>query len=179
MYRLGDDQPIVPEDDHYWIAPNAVVVGRVKLALNASVWFGAVLRGDNEWIEVGENSNVQDCAILHTDPGYPLSIGASVTIGHAAVLHGCQVGNNSLIGIGSIVLNGAKIGDHCLIGANTLIPNGKAIPDGSLVMGSPGKIVRDLNDEEIALLSYSAEHYVEKWQRYRQDLEHVDKRWNP
>jgi len=173
MYGLGEDQPIVPADGHYWIAPNAVVVGRVKLAINASVWFGAVLRGDNEWIEVGENSNVQDGAVLHTDPGYPLSIGTNVTVGHAVVLHGCEVGTNSLIGIGSVVLNGAKIGNHCLIGANTLIPNGKIIPDGSLVMGSPGRVVRDLNDEETALLNYSAEIYVEKWQRFRQDLTRI------
>src|SRR5580704_8636209 len=147
-YRLGDREPTLPPEGEYWIAPNAVVVGNVILKRNASVWFGAVLRGDNDPIVVGENSNVQDNAVLHTDVGQPLIIGANVTVGHMVMLHGCQIGDGSLIGIGSIVLNGAKIGRNCIIGASSLITEGKEIPDNSLVMGSPGKVVRTLTDEQ-------------------------------
>jgi carbonic anhydrase/acetyltransferase-like protein (isoleucine patch superfamily) len=142
-------------------------VGRVILKKNASVWFGATLRGDNEPIVVGENSNVQDGSVCHTDMGSPLIIGANVTIGHMVMLHGCEIGDNSLIGIGSIVLNGAKIGKNCLIGANTLITEGKEIPDNSLVMGAPGKVVRDVSESQSAVLRAGALHYVENWKRFR------------
>ena len=170
VYDLGAASPSLPDADEYWIAPNAVVLGRVTLKKNASVWFGATLRGDNDPIEVGENSNVQDGSVLHTDTGSPLTIGANVTIGHMVMLHGCTIGDNSLIGIGSIILNGAKIGRNCLIGANCLITEGKEIPDNSLVMGAPGKVVREVSAEQAQVLGGSALHYVENWKRYRQGL---------
>ena len=141
-YRSGRPDPTLPEGGEYWIAPNAVVLGNVILKKNASVWFGAVLRGDNDPITVGENSNVQDNSVLHTDIGSPLTIGANVTVGHMVMLHGCTIGDGSLIGIGSIVLNGARIGRNCLIGAARLITEGKEIPDNSMVMGAPGQVVR-------------------------------------
>ena len=170
VYRLGDIAPQLPPPGEYWIAPTAVVLGRVVLKPNASVWFGAVLRGDNDPITVGENSNIQDLSVLHTDDGVPLTIGAGVTVGHKVMLHGCTVGDNSLIGINSVVLNGAVIGKNCLIGANSLIPEGKVIPDGSLVMGSPGKVVRELDARAVQMLRLSALHYVENWKRYARDL---------
>jgi len=170
VYNLGDVAPELPRDDEYWIAPNAAVVGRVILKRNASVWFGATLRGDNDPITIGENSNVQDGSVLHTDTGYPLTIGANVTVGHMVMLHGCTIGDGSLIGIGSIVLNGAKIGKNCLIGANCLITEGKEIPDNSLVMGAPGKVVREISQEQGRVLAGGAMHYVENWKRYRAGL---------
>jgi carbonic anhydrase/acetyltransferase-like protein (isoleucine patch superfamily) len=154
----------------YWVADNAVVLGSVLLEHNASVWFNAVLRGDTELITVGENSNVQDGAVLHTDPGCPLLIGRDVTIGHKVMLHGCEIGDNSLIGINAVVLNRAKIGRNCLIGANALITEGKEIPDNSMVLGAPGKVVRQLTANEIAGLAMSARHYVENARRYRAGL---------
>jgi carbonic anhydrase/acetyltransferase-like protein (isoleucine patch superfamily) len=169
-YRLGDRVPTLPADDEYWIAPTATVVGHVILKKNASVWFGAVLRGDNDPIIVGENSNVQDNSVLHTDVGQPLTIGANVTIGHMVMLHGCQIGDGSLIGIGSIVLNGAKIGRNCIIGASSLITEGKEIPDNSLVVGSPGKVVRTLTDEQAAGVAAGAMHYVANWKRFKASL---------
>ncbi|WP_374348011.1 gamma carbonic anhydrase family protein [Phenylobacterium sp.] len=173
VYSLGGVDPVVPNEDEYWIAPNAAVMGRVILKKNASVWFGATLRGDNDPIEIGENSNVQDGSVLHTDTGFPLTIGANVTIGHMVMLHGCTIGDNSLVGIGSIVLNGAKIGKNCLIGANCLITEGKEIPDNSVVMGAPGKVVRELTDEHAARMSFGALHYVENWKRYKAGLKSV------
>lgn len=170
VFDLGGASPILPDEDEYWIAPNAVVAGRVILKKNASIWFGATLRGDNEIIEIGENSNVQDGSVLHTDMGFPLTLGANVTVGHMVMLHGCTVGDNSLIGIGSIVLNGAKIGRNCLIGANCLITEGKEIPDNSLVMGAPGKVVREVSEAQALTLAGGARHYVENWRRYRSDL---------
>lgn len=140
-YRLGDARVETHSDS--WIAPTAAVIGKVRLDAGASVWFGAVLRGDNELIHIGEHSNVQDGAVMHTDMGYPLSLGKGVTVGHNAMLHGCTVGDYSLVGINAVILNGAKIGKYCIIGANALIPEGREIPDGSLVMGSPGKVVRE------------------------------------
>lgn len=168
-YRLGD--ACVDTHPDSWIAPTATLIGRVRLEEGASVWFNAVLRGDNELILIGKDSNVQDGAVMHTDMGYPLTLGTGVTIGHNAMLHGCTVGDYSLIGINAVILNGAKIGKHCIIGANSLIGEGKVIPDGSLVMGSPGKVVRDLTDEQKALLQASATHYVKNGQRYARDLE--------
>ena len=168
-YRLGD--ACVDTHTDSWTAPTATLIGRVRLEEGASVWFNAVLRGDNELILIGKDSNVQDGAVMHTDMGYPLTLGTGVTIGHNAMLHGCTVGDYSLIGINAVILNGAKIGKHCIIGANSLIGEGKVIPDGSLVMGSPGKVVRDLTDEQKALLQASAAHYVKNGQRYARDLE--------
>lgn len=173
VYSLDGVGPVLPGEDEYWIAPNAAVMGRVILKKNASVWFGATLRGDNDPITVGENSNVQDGSVLHTDTGIPLTIGANVTIGHMVMLHGCTIGDNTLVGIGSIVLNGAKIGKNCLIGANCLITEGKEIPDNSLVMGAPGKVVRELSEDQARMMSIGALHYVENWKRYRAGLKPV------
>ena len=170
VYSLGAVAPQLPPEDAYWIAPTAAVMGNVILRKNASVWWGAVVRGDNDPITIGENSNVQDGSVLHTDAGVPLIIGANVTVGHLVMLHGCTIGDNSLIGIGSIILNGAKIGKNCLIGANCLITEGKEIPDNSLVMGAPGKVVRELSPEQAAMMAAGAHHYVENWKRYRREL---------
>ncbi|MEB0039535.1 MULTISPECIES: gamma carbonic anhydrase family protein [unclassified Pseudomonas] len=167
-FRLGDSR--VETDPKSWVAPTATLIGKVKLEAGASVWFGAVLRGDNELIHIGENSNVQDGTVMHTDMGSPLNIGKGVTIGHNVMLHGCTVGDYSLIGINSVILNGARIGKHCLIGANSLIGEGKVIPDGSLVMGSPGKVMRELTDVQKKMLEASAAHYVHNAQRYARDL---------
>ena len=170
VYRLGAVAPELPAAGEVWIAPGAVVLGRVRLERGASVWFGAVLRGDNELIHVGEDSNVQDGAVLHTDMGSPLTLGRRVTVGHQAMLHGCTVGDNTLIGIKATVLNGAVIGRDCLIGAHALIPEGKVIPDGSLVMGAPGRVVRELDDAAKQRLEAGALHYVENWRRYAREL---------
>jgi carbonic anhydrase/acetyltransferase-like protein (isoleucine patch superfamily) len=167
-YRLGDAR--VEAHPESWIAPTATLIGKVRLQAKASVWFGAVLRGDNELIDIGENSNVQDGTVMHTDMGSPLTIGKNVTIGHNVMLHGCTVDDNTLIGINSVILNGAKIGKYCIIGANSLIGEGKVIPDGSLVMGSPGKIVREVTDAQKKMLEASAAHYVHNAQRYARDL---------
>lgn len=168
VYRLGDSAPSI--ESGAWVADSAQVIGDVVLEESSSVWFGAVLRGDNELISIGENSNVQDGAVMHTDPGLELSVGRNCTIGHKAILHGCTIGDNTLIGMGAVILNRAKIGANCLIGANTLITEGKVIPENSLVMGQPGKIAGELNDEAIARLSKSAETYVNNWQRYAKGL---------
>lgn len=170
VYALGGIAPELPEEGSYWIAPDAAVIGRVKLEHNASVWFGAVVRGDNDLILVGENTNVQDGAVLHTDPGLALTIGRNCTIGHKAILHGCTIGDNTLIGMGAVVLNRASIGRNCLIGANALITEGKVIPDNSLVMGQPGKVMGELNDEAVAKLTRSAENYVRNWRRFAAGL---------
>ncbi len=167
-YTLGNDR--VDTHPESWVAPGATLIGKVRLEAGASVWFGAVLRGDNELILIGENSNVQDGTVMHTDPGSPLTIGRGVTIGHNAMLHGCSVGDYSLIGINAVVLNGARIGKHCIIGANALIPEGKEIPDGSLVMGSPGRVVRELDETQKKKLEASAAHYVHNARRYARDL---------
>ncbi len=169
VYSLGAITPDLPE--FYWIAPTACVIGHVKLEANASIWFGAVLRGDNELMLVGENSNVQDNCVLHSDPGAPLSIGKNCTIGHRAILHGCAIGDNSLIGMGATILNHAVIGRNCLIGAGALITEGKIIPDNSLVMGAPGKVIRALDAEAIAGLLKAAENYVQNWQRFASGLQ--------
>ena len=167
-YRLGAARVEAHPDS--WIAPGASLIGKVRLEAGASVWFGAVLRGDNELIHIGEGSNVQDGSVLHTDMGHPLTLGKGVTIGHKVTLHGCTVGDHSLVGIGAVVLNGAKIGRHCLIGAGALIPEGREIPDGSLVMGVPGKVVRQLSEEQMRGLERSAAHYVENARRYAREL---------
>lgn len=167
-YRLGDQR--VDAHPSSWTAPTATLIGKVRLQARASVWFGAVLRGDNELIDIGADSNVQDGAVMHTDMGSPLTLGTGVTVGHNAMLHGCSVGDYSLIGINAVVLNGARIGKHCIIGANALIAEGKVIPDGSLVVGSPGKIARELTEAQKRMLEDSAAHYVANAQRYARDL---------
>jgi carbonic anhydrase/acetyltransferase-like protein (isoleucine patch superfamily) len=171
VYNLGNVTPELPNDDEYWIAPTAAVMGRIVLKKNASVWWGAVLRGDNAVIEVGENSNVQDGSVLHTDMDAPLTIGANVTVGHMVMLHGCTIGDNTLVGIGSVILNHARVGKNCLIGANCLITEGKEIPDNSLVMGAPGKVIREVTPEQAAMLAAGSLHYVENWKRYRRELQ--------
>lgn len=168
IYELDGIAPEIDPDA--WVAPGAHVMGRVRLAAGVGIWFGAALRGDNEWIDVGEATNIQENCVLHTDMGYPLVIGANCTIGHKAMLHGCTIGAGSLIGMGATVLNGAKIGKGCLIGACALITEGKEIPDGSLVMGSPGKVVRVLDDAARARLLKSAEGYRANAARFRAGL---------
>lgn len=169
LYSLGDAEVEIVGDD-YFVADNATVIGKVRLENNASVWFNAVIRGDNELITVGENSNIQDAAVLHTDPGVPLLIGRNVTIGHKVMLHGCSIGDNSLIGINSVILNGAKIGKNCLIGANSLVTENKEIPDGSLVMGSPAKVVKTLSEAQQAELIKSADTYVANFKRFKSQM---------
>jgi carbonic anhydrase/acetyltransferase-like protein (isoleucine patch superfamily) len=175
LYELDGVWVTTPESGRFWVAPNAIVLGKVELCEDASVWFGAVLRGDNELIRVGARSNVQDGAVLHTDPGFPLDIGEDCTIGHMVMAHGCTIGRGSLIGIGSIILNGARIGEECLIGANTLIPEGKEFPPRSMVLGSPGKVVRELTDADVARFSGAAARYVRNWQRYAAGLRPDDR----
>lgn len=170
IYALDGVAPQLPEDGDVWIAPDANVIGKVVLESGASVWFGATLRGDNEVIHIGAGSNVQENAVLHTDMGYPLTVGAGCTIGHKAMLHGCTIGENSLIGMGATVLNGARIGANCLIGAGALITEGKEIPDGSLVMGAPGKVVRQLDEAAIEGLRRSAIGYQRNMRRFAKGL---------
>ena len=165
-----DGVSMTAADEDFWVAPSATVIGKVRLEKNASVWWNAVLRGDNELITVGENSNVQDNCVLHTDPGFPLVIGKDVTIGHLVMLHGCVIGDGSLIGIGSVILNGTRIGRDCLIGANTFLGEGKDIPDRSVVMGQPGKVVRQVTDEQLAAVRKGVLKYVGNWRRYRDGL---------
>ena len=172
IYSLGLHAPQI--DPHSWVAPNATLIGQVHLAKNASIWWNATLRGDKDLISIGENSNIQDGSVLHTDPGMPLIVGSKVTVGHLVMLHGCTVGDCSLIGIGAILLNRSVIGKNCLVGANALIPEGKVFPERSLIIGSPGKVVRELSDEEVARLPGSAERYVQNWQRYQQELAQLD-----
>jgi carbonic anhydrase/acetyltransferase-like protein (isoleucine patch superfamily) len=159
--------PEIADGGRCWIAPTATLIGRVRLAIDASVWFGAVLRGDNEPVVVGERSNIQDLCILHTDPGFPVSIGADCTIGHGSIVHGCTIGDNSLVGMGAVVLNGAVVGRNCLIGAGAVIPERREIPDNSLVLGAPGKVIRALDGPQVRALTESAATYVERWKRYR------------
>ena len=170
VFALDGVGPEFPGKGNYWIAPDATLIGKVRLEAEASVWFGAVLRGDNEPIVVGERSNIQDLAVCHTDPGFPVSIGSGCTVGHRAILHGCTIGENSLVGMGAIILNGATIGRNCLIGAGALIPERKTIPDNSLVVGSPGKVVRELEEAAIEMLRLAAAHYVANWKRFAAGL---------
>ena len=163
-----DNKKLETYGDDFWIAPNATVIGNVKLLKDASVWFNAVLRGDVELITVGQGSNVQDGAIIHTDPGFPCTIGKNVTVGHLAMLHGCEIGDGSLIGIGSVILNGAKIGKNCIIGSKALVTEGMEIPDGAMVLGIPGKVKKILNEEEQSVVSLGAEHYIQNYKKYKQ-----------
>ena len=168
LYALDGHEPELRHGA--WAAPSASLIGKVLLEKNASAWFGAVLRGDNELITVGEDSNVQDGTVMHTDMGFPLTLGRGVTVGHNTMLHGCKVGDYSLVGIGATILNGARIGKHCIIGAHALITEGKEIPDGSVVMGSPGKVVKQIEDGVDEMLKASADHYVENAQRFAAGL---------
>lgn len=171
IFRLGEDSPQVA--DSAWVAESATVIGRVSIGENASVWFGSTLRGDSDRIEIGDDSNVQDGSVLHVDPGSPLVLGRGVTIGHQVMLHGCHVGDHSLIGIQAVVLDGARIGRNCLVGAGSLVTSGKSFPDGSLIMGSPARLVRPLTPEQIEGLARSAQHYVENARRYRESLRRI------
>lgn len=175
VYALGNFIPMIAE--HCWIAPNAAVIGNVVLGEQSSVWFGVTIRGDNpEPITIGKRTNIQDGTVLHADAGVPLTIGNGVTVGHQAMLHGCTIGDNTLIGIGATVLNRSVIGQNCIIGAHALIPEGKIIPDGSLVVGAPGKVIKQLTDEQIQGLRDSATHYVDNAERFRNDLSTM---WTP
>jgi carbonic anhydrase/acetyltransferase-like protein (isoleucine patch superfamily) len=174
IYALEGVGPELPADSKYWIAPDAVLIGRVRLLKNASVWFGCVLRGDTDWITVGENSNIQDNSVIHADMGQPTEIGTNVTVGHRAIVHAAFIGDNTLIGMGATVLNRARVGRNCLIGAHTLIGEDKVIPDGSLVLGAPGRVVRELNEAEIMRLTMSADGYVMNHRRFRDHLEQLD-----
>ena len=173
MYSLGNFSPIQQQPVNF-IAPDARVIGRVEIKANASIWFAVVIRADVERITIGEGANIQDAAVLHADPGYPLVIGSHVTVGHKAMLHGCSIGDNSLVGINAVILNGAKIGNDCLIGANTLVTENTVIPDGVMVLGSPGKVVRKLSEDECAALSLGALHYIENGQAFMRDLKALD-----
>lgn len=169
IYALGEHRPRLIGSGH-WVAPDAQVIGRVELQESASVWFGAIIRGDMDTIRIGARSNIQDLSVLHTDAGIALDIGSDVTVGHRVMLHGCRVGDGSLIGIGSTVLNNAVIGAGCLVGAHSLVTEGKEFPDGSLIMGSPAKVVRMLSPDEQAMLAASAAHYVENARRFGAEL---------
>ncbi|GAA6133967.1 gamma carbonic anhydrase family protein [Oceaniserpentilla sp. 4NH20-0058] len=169
VYELAERKIDLQGEDHF-IADSAQLIGSVVMENNTSVWFNAVIRADNDVITIGENSNVQDGAILHTDSGIELSIGKGVTIGHKAMLHGCDVGDYSLIGINAVILNGAKIGKHCIIGANALIPEGMVVPDGSMVLGSPGKVKKELSEDQKTQLELSAAHYVHNFKHYKKHL---------
>ncbi len=171
QYKLDGIAPVTPPEGQFWVAPNATLIGRIELKKQASIWYNVVARGDNELISIGENTNVQDGSVLHTDMGFPLTIGADVTIGHMAMLHGCTIGHTSLIGIGATVLNGAKIGNYSLVGAHALVTEGKEFPDGSLIVGSPARVVRTLSEDQIKMLKASAEHYVQNWKRYAAGLQ--------
>jgi carbonic anhydrase/acetyltransferase-like protein (isoleucine patch superfamily) len=173
IYDLGEHKVVTPGAGRFWVAPNASVIGRVELGDSVSVWFGATIRGDNDTIRIGRRTNVQENAVLHVDPGFPLTIGNEVTIGHLAMLHGCTIGDGALIGIGAIVLNGAKIGAGAMIGAGALVPPGKEIPPNAVVMGTPGKVVREVTDDERAFNKWGVDDYDRRWRLYAEGLRAV------
>jgi carbonic anhydrase/acetyltransferase-like protein (isoleucine patch superfamily) len=173
IYALEDVSPELPPEGEYWVAPNAVLIGRVRLLKGASVWWGCVLRGDNDWIIVGENSNVQDNSVVHTDPGQPVTIGSNCTVGHRVILHSTTIGDGSLVGMGSTLLNRSRIGENCLVGANTLVTEGKEFPDGSMILGAPARVGRQLGERELAMLKMSSAGYVHNHQRFRSKLKQV------
>ena len=170
LYSLGDRVPETPAPDRYWIAPDANVIGAVTIGEDVGIWFGTTLRGDNERITVGRGTNIQEGVMVHSDPGFPATIGEGCTIGHHAIVHGCTIGDNSLIGMGATVLNGAKIGKNCLVGANALVTEGKEFPDNSLIVGSPAKAIRTLDEAAVEGLRRSAENYVANWKRFSREL---------
>ncbi|QWW66209.1 gamma carbonic anhydrase family protein [Rhizobium sp. WYJ-E13] len=174
IYALGGIKPKLPPPGTFWIASDAHVIGDVELAEEVGIWFGAVLRGDNEPIAIGKATNLQEGVMVHTDPGFPTTIGENCTIGHHAITHGCTIGNNSLVGMGATILNGARIGNNCLVGANALVTEGKEFPDNSLIVGSPAKAIRTLDDEAVARIAQSAKKYVGNWQRFARDLVRID-----
>src|SRR5215204_337484 len=174
IYSLDDTAPILPEPGRFWIAPDAHVIGRVRLGRDVGIWFGAVVRGDNELIDLGEGTNLQEGSMLHTDPGYPMTLGPGCTIGHHAILHGCTLGPNSLVGMGATVLNGARIGANSLVGANALVTEGKEFPENSLIVGAPAKAIRSLDDQSAERLRQTALHYVRNWQRFAAGLRRLD-----
>eukprot|EP00123_Amoebidium_parasiticum_P019545 comp26612_c0_seq1/m.47109 comp26612_c0_seq1/g.47109 ORF comp26612_c0_seq1/g.47109 comp26612_c0_seq1/m.47109 type:complete len:206 (-) comp26612_c0_seq1:326-943(-) len=176
LYSLDGATPELPESGDYWIAPNAAVMGHVKMGKDTSVWWNATLRGDNALITVGDGTNIQDGSVVHTDVNVPVTIGKNVTVGHLVMLHGCEIGDNSLIGIGSVILNNVKIGKNCIIGANTLISENKVIPDNSLVMGSPGKVVKQVTADQEVMLQKSAELYIANYKRFKQNLKPVEQK---
>jgi carbonic anhydrase/acetyltransferase-like protein (isoleucine patch superfamily) len=173
IYALGNDTPSLPAVGQFWVAPDANIIGKVALGVDVGIWFGATLRGDNELISVGARSNIQEGCTLHTDMGFPLSIGSDCTIGHHAILHGCSIGDNSLVGMGATVLNGAKIGKNCLVGAGALVTEGKEFPDNSLIVGVPARAIRTLDDAAVARLTASAAGYVANWKRFATGLKMV------
>lgn len=173
LYSLGDVSPVLPEAGRFWIAPDAQVVGNVRLGQDSSIWFAAVLRGDNELIDLGDGSNIQDGVVCHTDIGKPLTIGQNCTIGHKAVLHGCTIGDGSLVGMGATILNNARIGKNSLVGANALVPEGKVFPDNALIIGAPAKAIRALTPEEVEGLARAAAGYVANWKRFARDLRRI------
>lgn len=174
IYALAAARPSLPAKGSFWVAPDAHVIGDVGLGEEVGIWFGAVLRGDNEPISVGARSNIQEHALVHTDPGFPVTIGAGCTIGHHAIIHGCAIGNDSLVGMGATILNGARIGSNCLVGANALVTERKEFPDSSLIVGAPAKAIRTLDAAAIEAIRGSATHYVEKWRRYVATLVRLD-----
>ena len=173
IYALAGESPLLDHPDSNWIAPDATLIGRVRLGRNAGIWFGAVLRGDNELIDIGEDTNIQEHCVLHTDMGFPLRVGRGCTIGHRAILHGCTIGDNTLIGMGATVLNGAQIGRNSLVGAGALVTEGKIFPENSLIVGAPAKAVRTLDEATIKKLEWSAAHYVENARRFMSGLKPV------
>ena len=173
IYELDGQGPEFPADGQYWVAETAVLIGRVRMKRHSSIWFGAVLRGDNEWIEVGERSQIQDNSTLHTDPGFPMVIGSNCVIGHKVMLHGCMVGDNSLIGMGAILLNGSKIGKNSLVGAGALVTEGKSFPDNSLIVGAPARAIRTLDDKAVKMIAGGADIYVKRWQQYEKSLKRI------
>jgi carbonic anhydrase/acetyltransferase-like protein (isoleucine patch superfamily) len=174
IYELNDARPEFPAEGEYWIADSATVIGRVRLKRETSVWFGAVVRGDNEWIEIGERSQVQDNATLHTDPGFPMVIGSNCVIGHNVILHGCTIGDDSLIGMGAVVMNGARIGSNCIVGAGAVVTEGKTFDDNSLIVGAPARVVRTLDDKAREMIRRGADVYVRRSQLYAQHLKRID-----
>ncbi len=173
IYELDGQKPDLPEQDRYWVAPTAAVIGKVRLKADCSVWFGAVLRGDNEWIELGERSQIQDNATLHTDLGFPINIGPGCVIGHNVILHGCSIGAHTLIGMGAIVLNGARIGANSIVGAGALITEGKSFPEKSLIVGTPARAIRTLDDTAAVAIADGAEFYVRNFKRYAKGLKPI------
>jgi len=173
IYELDGQAPEFPGEGNYWVAESATLIGRVRLKKDTSVWFGAVLRGDNEWIELGERSQIQDNATLHTDPGFPMVIGRDCVIGHNVILHGCSIGDESLVGMGAIILNGAKLGRNCLVGAGAVVTEGKTFPDNSLIVGAPARAIRTLDDKAAALIRDGADIYVRRWQQYAKGLKRI------
>lgn len=174
LYALGETHPQTPSGDCFWLAPDAHVIGDVVLGEDVGIWFGVVLRGDNAQIGIGARSNIQEGAVVHVDPGFPVTIGEGCTIGHRAIVHGCTIGDNSLIGMGATILNGAVIGNNCLVGANALVTEGKVFPDNSLIVGAPAKVIRMLDDKEAARLAVSAESYVRNWKLFATGLKRLD-----